>query len=54
MTLKNLYTKPLSEIVNQMEMIDLKIHSDNKGNISTIEIKYAIPNTNACDELIRR
>lgn len=28
MTLKDLYSKPLSQILEQLDMIDLKVHSD--------------------------
>lgn len=48
MTLKDLQSNPLSNILEQMEMVDLKIHSDDKGIINSIEIKYAAhkePNT---------
>lgn len=41
MTLKDLHSKPLSEIIEKMDMVDLKVHSDNNGNIINIEIKYA-------------
>lgn len=41
MTLKDLHSKPLSEIIEQMDMVDLKVHSDNNGVINSIEIKYA-------------
>lgn len=41
MTLKDLHSNPLSQIIEQMEMVDLKIHSDNDGTINSIEIKYA-------------
>lgn len=43
MTLKDFNSKPLSEIIEQMDMIDLKIHLDNSGTINSIEIKYADP-----------
>ena len=42
-TLKDFNSKPLSEIIEQMDMIDLKIHLDNSGTINSIEIKYADP-----------
>lgn len=41
MTLKDLHSNPLSAVIEQMEMVDLKIHSDNEGTINSIEIKYA-------------
>lgn len=54
MTLKDLHSKPLSKIIEQMEMVDLKIHSDNKGNINSIEIKYALSEVKGKDETIWR
>ncbi len=41
MTLKDLNSKSLSQIIEQLDMVDLKIHSDTNGNINAIEIKYA-------------
>ena len=41
MTLKDLNSKSLSEIIEQMDIVDLKIHSDNNGTVNSIEIKYA-------------
>lgn len=45
MTLKDFNSKPLSEIIEQMDMVDLKIYSDNNGTINSIEIKYADPSS---------
>jgi hypothetical protein len=45
LTLKDFNSKPLSEIIEQMDMVDLKIHSDNNGTINSIEIKYADPSS---------
>lgn len=42
MTLKDIYSKPLSQILEQLDMVDLKVHSDTNGNINAIEIKYAV------------
>lgn len=41
MTLKDLHSNPLSAVIEQMEMVDLKVHSDHNGIINSIEIKYA-------------
>lgn len=43
MTLKDFYFNTLSNIVEQMEMIDLIIDSDSNGNIRYIDIKYSVP-----------
>lgn len=50
MTLKDLHSNPLSNIIEQMEMVDLKIHSDDKGTINSIEIKYTTHNEQTSKE----
>ena len=40
MNLTTLMNKPLSEIVNEMQLADATIHNDNDGNIKCIELKY--------------
>lgn len=40
MTLKEMYSQPLATLLEKMEMIDLKVHSDQDGNICSIEVKY--------------
>lgn len=54
MTLKDLQTRSLSQIIEQMEIVDLKIHSDNNGVVNNIEIKYAAPKNQDDKELNRR
>ena len=49
MTLKDLYSKPLSQILEQLDMIDLKVHSDSNGVMYSIESRYADP---SCSENI--
>lgn len=34
---------PIQAIIDNMDIVDLKIHSDNNGVINNIEIKYADP-----------
>jgi len=41
MTLKEMRTQPLVNILDKMDIVDLKVHSDQSGNICAIEIKYA-------------
>jgi len=41
MTLKEMRTQPLVNILDKMNIIDLKVHSDDSGKIYAIEIKYA-------------
>lgn len=43
MTLKDLRTMPIQSVIDNMDIVDLKIHSDSKGLINSIEIKYADP-----------
>lgn len=49
MTLKDMREQPLANILDKMEMVDLKVHSDPKGNIMAIEIKYE-PNEGRTDK----
>lgn len=53
MTLKDLRTMPIQSVIDSMDIVDLKIHSDNKGVINSIEIKYADP-TEADTSKVRR
>lgn len=41
MKLNELYAKPIKEVVAEMEMVDMKVHTDEAGNVRTIEIKYS-------------
>lgn len=41
MTLKDVYEKPLADILKEMDMVDVKIHNDDYGKICSIEVKYA-------------
>lgn len=40
MNLADLYEKPLSEIVKQMQLSDLKVHSNDDGHIESVELKF--------------
>ena len=46
MKLNDVYTKPLSQIVNEMEMVKLDVHADSSGEVQCIEFKYVNPNAN--------
>lgn len=41
MTLNELHTKPLSESIAEMDMVSFKVHTDDKGVVIAIEVKYA-------------
>lgn len=53
MTLKDLRTMPIQSVIDNMDIVDLKIHSDSKGVINSIEIQYADP-TEADASKVRR
>lgn len=40
MTLKELQSLPIKEVINDMDISSLKIFNDEDGNIIGIEIKY--------------
>lgn len=40
MKMTELYTLPLINIIQQMEMKDFKVHTEDSGNIQAIDIKY--------------
>lgn len=44
MTLKDVYEKPLAEILKEMSMVNVEIHNDGFGEIHSIEVKYAPEN----------
>lgn len=41
MKLNELYTKPIKEVVDGMEMVDLKVHTDDAGNVHSVEVKFS-------------
>lgn len=43
MTLKDLHSKPLSEIIEKMDMVDLKVHSDNNGFLADSPFNACTP-----------
>lgn len=40
MKLNDVYTKPLKEVVEQMDLASMKVYTDDDGNIEAIELKY--------------
>ena len=40
MKLNDVYTKPLKDIVEQMTLTDMKVHTDDAGDVKSIELKY--------------
>ena len=50
MTLKEMRTQPLVNILDKMDMVDLKVHTDDRGNICAIEIKHEPTAENAGSE----
>lgn len=41
MTLNELHAKPLFESIAEMDMVKFKVHTDDKGVVIAIEVKYA-------------
>ena len=35
MKLTEFYSKPIKDVMETMEMVDLKVHTDNAGNVHT-------------------
>lgn len=40
MKLVETHAKPMKDILNECDVIDQKIHTDEDGNIKSIEVKY--------------
>ncbi len=40
MKLNEVYTKPLKEVIEQLNLTDMKVHTDNNGEVKSIELKY--------------
>ena len=41
MSLRELYQMPIKDVLEKMEIADLKIHTDDVGMVRSIEIKYS-------------
>lgn len=40
MKLDEVYSKPLKEVIEELELSNIEIHTDNDGTIKEIELKY--------------
>lgn len=40
MKLKDFTKKPLAEALEDLELTDYKVHTDNDGNVCSVELKY--------------
>lgn len=40
MKLSEVYSKPLAEVIQQLEMVELKVHTTDAGLVRAIELKY--------------
>ncbi len=40
MKLIEVYSKPLKEAIEMLELSNMNIHTDDSGNVKTIELKY--------------
>lgn len=40
MKLSEVYSKPLKEVIEELELSKAEIHTDDDGNVKVIELKY--------------
>ena len=40
MKLNEVYSKPLKDVIEALELSDMKVHTDEGGNVKAIELKY--------------
>lgn len=40
MKLNELYSKPLKDVIEMLELSDMKVHTDDGGDVKAIELKY--------------
>lgn len=40
MKLNEVYNKPLKEVIEALELSDMKVNTDEGGNVKAIELKY--------------
>lgn len=38
--LNEVYSKPLKDVIEALELSDMKVHTDDGGNVKAIELKY--------------
>ncbi len=41
MILNEFYTKPLQEVLTEMDLLDVEVHADDNGKIASIELKIS-------------
>ena len=41
MKLSEVYSSPLKEIIEELELSNMEVHSDEGGNVKAIELKYS-------------
>lgn len=44
MKLCELYSKPLQEVLQELELVDMKVHTDDYGEVKAVELKYGEKN----------
>lgn len=49
MKLNNVYTKPLKDVIEELNLTDMKVHTDDDGEVRSIELKYE-PNNRFAEE----
>lgn len=40
MKLGELYSKPLQEVLQELNLVDMKVHTDDDGEVKAVELKY--------------
>ncbi len=40
MKLNEIYSRPLKEVIAELELSDMKIHADDSGDVKAVELKY--------------
>ncbi|GFI28232.1 hypothetical protein IMSAGC012_03363 [Lachnospiraceae bacterium] len=40
MKLNEVYSRPLKEVIEELELSNMEVHSDEGGNVKAIELKY--------------
>lgn len=40
MKLNEVYSRPLKDIIEGMELSDMRVHTDDDSNVKSIELKY--------------
>lgn len=40
MKLKDVYTSAIADVIKNMEIVDMKVHTNNQNDVATIELKF--------------